>query len=373
MAVKRDYYEVLGISRSASEAEIKRAYRDLALKHHPDVHSGASDKVGAETRFKEINEAYSVLSDSGRRAQYDRFGHADFPGFSGASGAGDASPFGDLFEAFFGGGGPRGRTQPARGADLRYDLSVTLKDVLRGVEREISFDHLARCEVCAGTGSADKSAASTCPQCRGSGQVRAVRNTILGQMVTSTVCLRCGGRGSIITHPCKSCQGRGRKETRRKITVKVPAGVEEGTRLRFAGLGEAGERGASSGDLYVFIAMEPHETFERDGANLHCETDVSFTQAALGAKLEIEGLDGHAELDLPEGTQSGTRFRIPGRGLPRMRSNSRGDLLVDINVVVPERLTRKQRELLEAYARAGGEEVPEPGLFKKVKRALGNE
>jgi molecular chaperone DnaJ len=366
---KRDYYEVLGVSRQATEAEIKRAYRDLARRHHPDV-VGASEKPSAEAHFKEINEAYAVLSDGQRRAQYDRFGHTSFQGAPGFGA--DFSQFGDLFEAFFG-GGVRARTQPQRGADLRYDLSVSLEEVLEGAEREISFSHLARCDVCAGTGSADKAPPAQCPQCRGSGQVRSVRNTMLGQFVTTGICPRCGGTGGVIVDACKTCHGRGRRDMKKKMSVKVPPGVEEGTRLRFAGLGEAGERNGPNGDLYVFISMEPHETFERDGANLHCSTDVSFTQAALGAKLEIEGLDGVASLDLPSGTQSGTRFRIPGRGLPRMRTGGRGDLIVDVNVVVPARLTRKQRELLENYARAGGEEIPQPGLFKKVKRALGNE
>jgi molecular chaperone DnaJ len=369
MPAKRDYYEVLGVSRQATEADIKRAYRDLARRHHPDV-VGASEKASAETHFKEINEAYAVLSDGARRAQYDRFGHASFQGAPGFGS--DFSQFGDLFEAFFG-GGVRARTQPQRGADLRYDLSVSLEEVLEGVDREISFSHLARCDVCAGTGSADKAPPAQCPQCRGSGQVRSVRNTMLGQFVTTGMCPRCGGTGGIVINACKTCHGRALREMKKRMTVSVPAGVEEGTRLRFASLGEAGERNGPSGDLYVFIGMEPHETFERDGPNLHCSTDVSFTQAALGAKLEIDGLDGAASLDLPSGTQSGTRFRIPGRGLPRMRTGGRGDLIVDVNVVVPARLTRKQRELLEEYARAGGEEISQPGLFKKVKRALGNE
>lgn len=367
MAARRDYYEVLGVARSASPADIKRAYRNLARRHHPDV-VGASDKASAEAHFKEINEAYAVLSDAQRRASYDRFGHADIPG---GAGFGDFSPFGDLFEAFFGGARPRAQVQ--RGADLRYDLGVTLEEVLSGAEREISYSRLAPCDVCAGTGSADKAPPATCPQCRGSGHVRSMRNTMLGQFVTTTTCPRCGGSGGIITSPCEACRGAGRREKRQKLSAHVPPGVEEGTRLRFASFGEAGERGAPSGDLYVFVALEPHETFERDGADLHCQTDVSFTQAALGARLEVEGLDGAAALELPAGTQSGTRFRIPGKGLPRMRGHGRGDLIVDVNVAVPRRLTRKQRELLEEYARAGGEVVPEPDLFKKVKRALGNE
>ena len=367
MASRRDYYEVLGVARNASPDDIKRAYRDLARRHHPDVVK-ASDKTAAEAHFKEINEAYAVLSDQQRRANYDRFGDADI---SGGAGFGDFSPFGDLFEAFFGGAQPRTRAQ--RGADLRYDLGVTLEEVLTGSEREISYSTLVTCEVCAGTGSADKKPLATCPQCRGSGHVRSMRNTMLGQFVTSATCSRCGGTGGIITTLCNACRGRGRTEKRQKLTARVPPGVEEGMRLRHAGHGEAGEHSAPSGDLYIFITIEPHETFERDGADLHCQTNVSFTQAALGARLEVEGLDGTASLELPAGTQSGTRFRVPGKGLPRMRGSGRGDLIVDVNVAVPTRLTRKQRELLEGYARAGGEAVPEPTLFKKVKRALGNE
>jgi molecular chaperone DnaJ len=364
----RDYYEILGVARTASDADIKRAYRNLARRHHPDVHH-ERDKAGAELRFKEINEAYSVLSDGNKRAQYDRFGTVHVQ--PGPAGFGDFAPFGDIFDAFFGGAGRR--AGPARGADLRYDVSVSLEEVLTGVPRDIKFDHLATCDACGGSGAADNSRPVACPDCRGSGQVRSMRNTLLGQFVSTSPCHRCAGAGSVIVNPCKACRGQSRRVQQRRLNVKVPAGVEDGTRIRYAGLGEAGERGGSSGDLYIFVSVLEHETYERHGADIHCDTEVSFTQAALGARLEIEGLDGIAKLELPPGTQSGTRFRVPGHGLPRMRGSSRGDLLVDVNVRVPTRLTKKQRELLEAFARAGGEDVHDRGFFKKVKEAFGGE
>jgi len=362
---QKDYYEVLGVSRSASDDDIKRAYRTLARRHHPDVVRDG-DKAAAETQFKQINEAYTVLSDSRKRAHYDRFGHdagtAAPGGFGFGFGGGEG--VGDIFDMFFGGGfGATRRQGPAAGSDLRYDLHIDLQDVLTGVEREITYSHLSVCEVCRGLGSADGQRPSTCPDCRGSGQLRSARQTALGQFVTTVACIRCGGSGAVVTNPCRACKGEGRREQQRRLSVKIPAGVEEGTRLRYSGLGEAGERGAVPGDLYVYVGVRPHDVFERDGANLHCETGVSFTQAALGAKLEIEGLDGSATVDLPAGSQNGTRLRIPGRGLPGPRGHGRGDLIVDANVRVPTKLTRKQRELLEAFAQAGGEEVEPRGWF----------
>lgn len=369
MPTQRDYYEVLGVSRTASDAEIKRAYRHLARQHHPDV-VHEREKSSAETRFKEINEAYTVLSDQNKRAQYDRFGTVHPQ--AGPSGFSDFSPFNDIFDAFFSGAAGR-RAGPARGADLRYDVGVSLEEVLEGVEREIKFEHLGLCDACGGTGSANKSRPATCPDCRGTGQVRSVRNTLLGQFMSTGPCQRCGGTGGVVVDPCKACRGQGRREISRRLTVKIPPGVEDGTRLRYAGMGEAGERGGTSGDLYIFVSVLEHDVFERHGADIHCETAVSFTQAALGAKLEIEGLDREEELELPPGTQNGTRFRIPGRGLPRMRGAGRGDLLVDVSVRVPTKLTKKQRELLEAFARSGGEDVHDRSFFKKVKEAFGGE
>jgi molecular chaperone DnaJ len=309
-----------------------------------------------------------VLSDQQKRAYYDRYGTAE----AGIGGFGfGESPFGDIFDVFFGGGaGPR-RTGPARGADLRYDLDISLEDVLHGAQREIQFKYLGRCEVCQGTGAADNAGATTCPDCGGAGQVRTSRSTLLGQFVTTTTCPRCGGSGTIIKNPCKACRGRGRREMERKLDVKVPPGVETGTQLRFTGMGEAGERGGPNGDLFVVLGVRHHDVFERHGADLQCETAVSFTQAALGAKLEVASLDGPVELDIPPGTQHGAVIRAVGQGLPRMRGRGRGDLFVTIGVRVPTKLTRKQRELLEAFARAGGEDIDAESFKKIIAEASG--
>lgn len=369
MPAERDYYEVLGVSRSASETEIKRAYRNLARRMHPDTVADGEQRKEADAKFKEINEAYSVLSDPDKRAHYDRFGTVgpQGPGFGGFAGTG----VGDIFDFFF--GGMRTQQGPVRGSDLRYDLEIELRDVLEGAEREISFVHLARCEICSGSGSADKSDPIECPDCRGTGELRHTRNTMLGQFVTTAPCARCGGRGRMVRNPCKTCRGTGRSEQKKKMLVKVPPGAESGTRIRYGGMGEAGERGGPSGDLYVYVSVAPHEIFERTGPDLRCETAISFTQAALGATLEIEGLDGNVTLKIPAGTQTGTTFRIGGRGLPKLRGHSRGDLVVDVRVVVPAKLTRRQREILEEFARSGGEVVDDGDLFKKVRKAFGNE
>jgi molecular chaperone DnaJ len=260
-----------------------------------------------------------------------------------------------------------------RGSDLRYDLEIELGDVLTGAERQITFTHLARCEQCNGSGSAAGHEPVDCPDCHGTGELRHARQTMLGQFVTTVPCARCGGSGKIVRDPCKHCHGRGRADRKRTMTVKVPPGADDGTRLRYTGMGEAGERGGPSGDLYVYVSVAPHDVFERDGADLHCATAVSFTQAALGASLEIEALDGMASLKIPAGTQSGTSFHIGGRGLPKLRGHGRGDLITEVRVVVPTKLTRKQKEILEEYARAGGEEVEDTDLFKKVRKAFGGE
>ncbi len=369
MPTQHDYYEVLGISKSASDDEIKRAYRDLARRAHPDVVHD-DDKKHAETRFKAINEAYSVLSDPNKRAHYDRFGSVDglFGGPGGFAGAG----VGDIFDFFFG-GGMHERRGPARGSDLRYDLEIDLAEVLAGGEHTISFTHLARCETCKGSGSADSREPLDCPDCKGTGELRHARNTMLGQFITSAPCVRCGGTGKIVRNPCKHCHGRGRAEHKQSMTVNVPPGADDGTRIRYSAMGEAGERGGPSGDLYVYVSIAPHEIFQRHGADLHCQTAISFTQAAMGATLEIEALDGMATVKIPAGTQTGTTFRIGGRGVPKMRSHHCGDLVVDVRVAVPTKLTRKQREILEEFARAGGEEVEDGDLFKKARKAFGSE
>jgi molecular chaperone DnaJ len=369
---QQDLYKTLGVARGASDDEIKQAYRALARRFHPDVVRDGN-KTDVETKFKEINQAYEILSDPSKRAQYDRFGST-----GGVPGGQSGSPFGDgigdIFDMFFGAGGRRS-SGPQPGADLRYDLQITLEDVLRGAEREISFDQLSPCDVCASTGSESKAKPVACKDCGGSGQLRAVRETLIGRVVTSAPCARCGGTGHVINDPCKACGGKGRRESRRKVKIVVPKGVEAGNRMRFAGQGEAGERGAHAGDLYVYFSVKPHDVFEREGPHLRCETTVSFTQAVLGAKLEIDALDGPAVLQLTPGTQPGTTYRIAGRGLPipRGRESARGDLLVDVGLRVPKSLTRKQRELLEEFARAGGDEVDGKGFISKIKEAFGGE
>jgi molecular chaperone DnaJ len=370
---RQDLYTILGVARGASEDEIKQAYRALARRFHPDVVRDGN-KTDVETKFKEINQAYEILSDPTKRAQYDRFGTTGASA-TGQGGFGFGDGIGDIFDMFFGGSGGRRASGPQPGADLRYDLQITLEEVLRGADREIAFDQLTACEVCASTGSASKAKAALCRDCGGSGQLRAVRETPLGRFVTSAPCARCGGTGHVIADPCKACGGKGRRESRRRVNIKVPKGVEAGNRMRFAGQGEAGERGAQAGDLYVYFSVKPHDVFEREGPHLRCETTVSFTQAVLGAKLEIDALDGAAVLQLTPGTQPGTTFRIPGRGLPvpRGRENARGDLLVDVGLRVPKSLTRKQRELLEEFARAGGDEVDGKGFISKIKEAFGGE
>jgi molecular chaperone DnaJ len=370
---RQDLYSVLGVARGASEDEIKQAYRALARRFHPDVVRDGN-KTDVETKFKEINQAYEILSDPTKRAQYDRFGTTGASA-TGQGGFGFGDGIGDIFDMFFGGGAGRRASGPQPGADLRYDLQITLEEVLQGAEREIAFDQLTACDVCASTGSASKAKASVCRDCGGSGQLRAVRETPLGRFVTSAPCARCAGTGQVVADPCKACGGKGRRETRRRLNIKIPKGVEAGNRMRFAGQGEAGERGTQAGDLYVYFSVKPHDVFEREGPHLRCETTVSFTQAVLGAKLEIDALDGAAVLQLTPGTQPGTTFRIPGRGLPipRGRENARGDLLIDVGLRVPKSLTRKQRELLEEFARAGGDEVDGKGFISKIKEAFGGE
>ncbi|HEY0798792.1 MAG TPA: molecular chaperone DnaJ, partial [Candidatus Baltobacteraceae bacterium] len=309
-----DYYAVLGVQRGASEADIKRAYRTLARQHHPDV---SKDKVQAEARFKEINEAYEVLSDPKKRQMYDRFGSSPNGG-SGAQGF-NAEGFGDIFDMFFGARTAQGAahpTGPTRGADLRYDLQITLEDAFRGAEREISFNHLAQCEVCNGTGAKPGTLVVTCDRCSGSGVMRTVRQTPLGQFVTQTTCTKCGGDGQFVPTPCESCRGRGRAERPRTLSVKIPAGVEDGSRIRLSGNGEAGSHGGVAGDLYVYIGVTAHPRFRREGVDLAVDVPITFPAAALGGPIEVETIDGNAPLQVPGGTQSATTFRIRGRGMP---------------------------------------------------------
>ncbi|MBV9333373.1 MAG: molecular chaperone DnaJ [Candidatus Eremiobacteraeota bacterium] len=367
----QDYYEILGVSRDASGDEIKQAYRALARKHHPDV---AHDKSKAEHQFKEINEAYEVLSDPRKRAQYDRFGSV---GNGSSAGMGDfgfgQAGFGDIFDMFFGnvrGGTQTRRAGPERGADLRYDVEIMLEEAFAGTTKDIVFDRMAHCETCKGSGAQPGTIVVPCDRCGGSGMVRTTRQTPLGQIVTQGPCSRCGGDGHVIPNPCTSCGGAGRAETETRLTVTVPAGVDDGSRIRIAGSGEGGTRGGPAGDLYVYLRIEPHRLFRREGRDTFVDVPVSFTEATLGGTIEVPSLAGDVDLTLPPGTQSGTTLRLRGYGMPTVRGATRGDHHVTVHVVVPTKLSRRQRELLEAYAEAGGDAVGERTFFDRVKDAF---
>ncbi len=367
-----DYYDVLGVARGADDTDIKRAYRQLARKHHPDVNE---DKVAAEHKFKEINEAYEVLSDPQKRANYDRFGHAGADG-GGFGAAGGADGFGDIFDMFFGaqrGGGaaqaPR-RNGPARGSDLRYDIEITLEEAFAGTQRDISFNHLASCATCKGSGAEPGTLITACDRCAGSGVMRQVRQTPLGQFVTQTTCSKCGGDGQMIPSPCQVCRGRGRIETEKALTVKIPAGVDDGSRIRISGSGEAGVRSGPDGDLYVYLSVKRNERYRRDGMDLYIDVPVSFPQAALGGEIAVPSMEGDVPLTLQAGTQSGSSYRLRGRGMPSVRGTARGDQLVTVHVVVPTKLSKRERELLEAFADEGGDRVEERSFFERVKEAF---
>jgi molecular chaperone DnaJ len=370
--VPADYYEVLGIARDADDSTIKRAYRQLARQHHPDV---AADKAAAENRFKEINEAYEVLSDAQKRANYDRFGHAGVQGGGGAGGFGPfgGEGFGDIFDMFFGaarGGAQQRRNGPSRGSDLRYDVEITLEEAYAGTTREISFRHLATCATCRGNGAEPGTLIVPCDRCSGTGIQRQVRQTPLGQFVTQTTCSKCGGDGQIVQTPCATCRGRGRVEQEKALQVRIPAGVDDGSRIRITGSGEAGIRGGPDGDLYVYLSIAPHALFRRDGLDVLIDVPVSFPQAALGSEIMVHSLDGEIPLALNAGTQSGSQYRLRGRGMPSVRGGAKGDELVTVHVVVPTKLSKRERELLEEYARAGGDQIEEKSFFDRVKDAF---
>ncbi len=370
--MKADYYEVLSVSKTASDGEIKTAYRKLAMQYHPDRNPG--DKA-AEEKFKECSEAYGVLSDPQKRAAYDRYGHAGmggsggFPGgFSGFNGEpqdlGDI--FGDIFgEMFSGGGGGRRQSRAQRGRDLRYDLSLQFEEAIFGKEQEITIKRSETCSDCNGTGSANGKQPSTCPQCRGAGQVRFQQ----GFFSMARTCPKCEGTGVLVTDPCHTCKGESRVTREHTLQVKVPAGVEDGTRIRYQGEGEAGKLGGPSGDLYVVLAVKPHKFFEREGDDLHCTIPVSFPQAALGDELEIETLEGMAVVKVPEGTQSGRTFRLKGKGVPHLNNHGKGDMIVEVRVQTPGKLTKQQRDLLKQLADTMQvENTPHaPGFVERMK------
>ena len=372
---KRDYYEVLGVARDAGEDDLKKTYRKLAMQWHPDRNQGNAE---AEAKFKELNEAYDVLKDAEKRAAYDRFGHAAFEQGGLGGGGGGGGPFGgggfeDIFEEMFGrfGGGGRGqRAAAGRGADLRTQVEVSLEEAFAGAKKNIRFATSVSCEACKGTGAEGGAAsgAQTCGTCQGSGKVRAQQ----GFFLVERTCPTCGGQGRIIKNPCKSCRGAGRVQRERSLNVSVPAGVDDGTRIRLTGEGEAGQRGAPAGDLYVDIAVRPHPIFQRDGGNILVRVPLRMTQAALGGHVEVPSIDGgRSKVTIPAGTQTGDQFRLRGKGFSVLRSAARGDMYVQVMVETPQNLSPKQRELLEQFeteAEKGGRTSPESeGFFAKVK------
>lgn len=371
---QRDYYEVLGVSRSADGAEIKRAYRKLAMEYHPDRNPSAD----AAEKFKEINAAYEVLADDQKRQAYDRFGHAGVDGSSGGAGFDGFTHFdgfGDIFDQFFGGAsrGGRRRRGPARGADLRYNLKLTFEEAVFGVEKEIEFQRQERCERCSGRGAQPGTELATCPECNGAGEIRRSQQSIFGQFVNVTACGRCQGEGRIVPNPCEECRGTGRSRQARKIAVKVPAGCDDGAQIRIANEGEAGVRGGDAGNLYVVLSVAEHEQFERVEDHIVLEQAVNFAQAALGAEITIPTLDGDMTFEVPAGTQSGEDFVLRGKGVPHLRAPGRGDMIVRITVVVPEQLTDGQRELLEQLAATmGTPTLPKrtKGFFERIRDAV---
>lgn len=342
---KKDYYEVLGLQKGADEKEIKRAYKRLAMKYHPDRTKGDKE---SEEKFKEINEAYEVLADKEKRATYDQFGHAAFEnggagagGFGGFSGADFGDIFGDMFGDIFGGG--RGRQRVVRGEDLRYDIEITLEEAVRGVKKDIQINTLVQCDHCHGSGAEKDSKVETCPTCHGAGRIRRQQ----GFFVTEQACPHCHGSGKRIEKPCKKCHGDGRVHKKKNLSVTIPPGVDTGNQLRLSGEGAAGENGAPAGDLYVVIHVKEHHIFQRDGNNLYCEVPISFTLAALGGEIEVPTLDGRVKLKVPEGTQTGKLFRMRGKGVAAARSGYTGDLICKVIIETPVSLNDEQKALLK--------------------------
>ena len=376
MVTEIEYYSLLGVERTASDGEIKRAFRKLAQQWHPDVNRDPA----AHERFKQINEAYQVLSDPQRRKAYDMFGKAGVNGPNGA-GAGESpftgfGGFGDIFDAFFGQGqaGAARRGGPPAGADLRYDLRITLKEAVNGTEKEIEFPVLDRCDTCSGTGAKPGTSPKTCPQCNGRGEIRSMRQTMLGQMVNVSACPRCHGEGTIIETPCETCKGEGRVEKKRKLLVTIPPGIDDGHQIRLSNEGEAGPRGGPKGSLYVAVSVLEHNELKREGTELWYELEVSIAQAALGTRVMVPTIEGDEEVEVKPGTQPGAEIKLRARGVPNLRRpQTRGDLHVLVDVAVPTKLSKRQRELLEQFAHESGEEVTPGGggILHRVRDALG--
>lgn len=379
MAEKKDYYEVLGVEKNASDADLKKAYRNLAKKYHPDVNPG--DK-SAEAKFKEVNEAYEILSDSQKRSRYDQFGHAgtDPNGFGGGAG-GFSSDFdfggiGDIFETFFGGSGFGGRSRtrngPQKGADIKYSMEISFEEAAFGIEREINVSKMEVCSKCTGTGAKPGTNVSTCKHCNGTGQVQIKQNTPFGQFINTKTCDACKGEGKVITEPCPACNGKGRLRSTKKIKIDVPSGIDDGQTISLRGGGDPGSKGGPNGDLYINIRVKPHPLFKRQGNNVTCDVPITFTQAAMGAEIEVPTLDGKVKYTVPEGTQTGSVFRLRGKGIPFLRGNGRGDQYVKVNIDVPKKLNDKQKALLKEFAEISGDEVHEQrkGFFDKMKDAF---
>src|SRR4051812_7469722 len=379
MATKRDYYEVLELTRSATADKVRRSYRRLARKYHPDLNAAEE----AEERFKEINEAYEVLSDDGRRASYDRFGHAangmpgGFGGFGNADpfGFGGAnSPFADIFESFFGTATSSRARTPTRGADIQVGLTIEFEEAIFGANKELEISRLEVCESCEGSRMRGGQTPAVCSVCHGTGQVRRTQQTILGQFMTASPCSACGGEGVSITDPCPDCRGRGRVTQRRTITISVPAGIDDNASLRLTGQGEASANGGLAGNAYVRITVNPHQQFTRKDRSILSQVRVNVAQAALGDELEVDTVDGAVAFRLPEGTQSGQQFRLKGRGAPSIGGTDRGDQILTVQVVTPKRLTQEQRELFEQLAETLEPDAPrvegERNFFSRVKDAL---
>ena len=372
---QRDFYEVLGVAKDADAEQLKRAYRKLAMEFHPD----RNPSPGAGEKFKEATRAYEVLSDPDLKARYDRFGHAGVEG-SGAGPQGfdgfqNFEGFGDIFDAFFGGGqrGGRRRRGPARGADLRYNLRISFEEAVFGVDKEIEFQRMERCDRCSGRGAEPGTELTTCPECNGAGEIRRAQQSIFGQFVNVATCGKCQGEGRIITHPCNKCRGTGRERNTRHLSVKIPAGVDDGAQIRLTGEGEAGMRGGEAGNLYVVLAVAEHARFERVEDHILLELPVNVAQATLGAKVTIPTLEGDTEFEVPAGTQSGEDFVLRGKGVPHLRGLGRGDMVVRITAVVPEDLNDEQRELFRRLAETmGTPTMPKKskGFFERLRDAV---
>ena len=376
---KRDYYEVLGVQKGASEEEIKKAYKKMARKYHPDLNPGDKD---AEEKFKEVNEAYEVLSDAEKKARYDQIGFAGVDPNFGAGGGGygggagfDFGDLGDIFGSFFGGGFGGGQTRrnpnaPQRGESIRMNLTISFEEAAFGCEKELELDRYESCETCHGSGAAPGTSPETCPDCGGSGVVQTRRQTPMGVFASTAPCSRCGGRGKIIKEPCKDCRGSGMVRRRRKIQASVPAGIDNGQTISIRGQGHAGKNGGPAGDLLVTITVRPHELFRREGTSVLCEAPITFPQAVLGAELEIPTIDGKVKYDIPEGTQSGTTFRLKGKGIPALNGRGRGDQYVTVYIETPRNLNRAQKEALKKFAEAVGENNYEErkSFFRKFKK-----